>query len=123
MHAVAAWPGLVAEAEPPVEITPESFEALFPEIAGQRFDLVLVWDMINLLPARALPAFFAFISRHANDTVRRHGFMLHTMLDVGSRAFRPLVVNNNPSAGLRQWLWTDAVYVRDVASVDEGERE
>jgi len=51
--------------------------------------------------------------------MRRHGFMLHTMLDVGSRAFRPLVVNNNPSAGLRQWLWTDAVYVRDVAALPE----
>lgn len=66
-----------AENDQPVEITPESFESLFPEVVGQRFDLVLMWDMINLLPARALPAFFHFISHHGSDTFRGHGFMLH----------------------------------------------
>lgn len=66
-----------AEEEQAVEVTPDSFEALFPEVAGQRFDLVLMWDMINLIPARALPAFFGFIGRHGNDGFRGHGFMLH----------------------------------------------
>lgn len=66
-----------ADTDNPPEITPDSFEALFPEIAGQRFDLVLLWDMINLIPARALPAFFDFIHRHGNTGFRGHGFMLH----------------------------------------------
>lgn len=66
-----------ADEELPATITPDSFEALFPEIAGQRFDLILMWDTVNLLPASALPAFLAFIGRHGHDHFRGHGFMLH----------------------------------------------
>lgn len=66
-----------AEDEPPPEATPDTFDALFPEVAGQRFDLILLWDMINVVPAGALPAFFGFIARHAGDGFRGHGFMLH----------------------------------------------
>ena len=59
------------------EPTADTFAALFPEISGQRFDLVLTWDMVNLVPARGLPAFFDFIHRHGGDGFRGHGFMLH----------------------------------------------
>lgn len=66
-----------AEDDNPPEITADDFDALFPEITGQGFDLVLLWDMINLVPARALPALFGFIRRHANPAFQGHGFMLH----------------------------------------------
>ncbi|MFN2286802.1 MAG: hypothetical protein ABR578_00570 [Chromatocurvus sp.] len=66
-----------ADEAQPASVTPDSFEALFPEIAGQRFDLILMWDAINLLPASALPAFLAFIGRHGHEHFRGHGFMLH----------------------------------------------
>lgn len=65
------------EGEEPAEVTADDFDASFPEIAGQGFDLVLLWDMINLVPARALPALLGFIRRHTNDGFRGHGFMLH----------------------------------------------
>jgi len=66
-----------AESDTPVEVTADDFDAAFPEIAQQGFDLVLLWDMINLVPASALPALLDFIHRHANDGFRGHGFMLH----------------------------------------------
>lgn len=66
-----------AQDENPAEITADDFDALFPEIAEQGFDLILLWDMINLVPARALPALFSFIQRHSNSGSLGHGFMLH----------------------------------------------
>lgn len=66
-----------AEDDTPSEVTADHFDAAFPEIAQQRFDLVLLWDVINLVPAYALPALFGFIHRHANDGFHGHGFMLH----------------------------------------------
>lgn len=45
--------------------------------------------------------------------LRGAGFQFHTFLGFGCRAFRPLMKNNDPKAGFRQALWSDAVYVRD----------
>lgn len=53
---------------------------------------------------------FAEVDQH----LRGHGFMLHTMLGIGSRAYRPLLVRNDLNIGLNQYLWADAVYVRDL---------
>jgi hypothetical protein len=53
------------------------FDALFPELAGQRFDIVLLWDCVNILPVGDLPAFFRFLGEHLHDGCRGHGFLLH----------------------------------------------
>ncbi len=45
--------------------------------------------------------------------LRGRGFQLHTFLGFGSRCLKPVIINNDPNAGIRQYLWTDAVYVRD----------
>lgn len=45
--------------------------------------------------------------------LRKNGFQLHTFLGFGSRTFKPLVTKNDINAGIRQVLWSDAVYVRD----------
>lgn len=50
--------------------------------------------------------------------MRRHGFVLHRFSDIVSRVIRPLVVNNDPFAGLSQVLWTDAIYIRDFTRLD-----
>jgi len=54
-----------------------AFAGLFPELAGQRFDIVLLWDSISLLPVGDLPAFFRFLGEHLHDGCRGHGFILH----------------------------------------------
>jgi FkbM family methyltransferase len=48
-----------------------------------------------------------------DQCLRAQGFQFHTFLNFGSRAFKPLIANGNPHAGFRQYLWSDAVYVRD----------
>lgn len=50
--------------------------------------------------------------------LRGRNFQLHKMSSMG-RAFKPLVVHNNPNASMSQWLWGDAIYVRDFMRFDE----
>ncbi|HZH08353.1 MAG TPA: FkbM family methyltransferase, partial [Lautropia sp.] len=50
--------------------------------------------------------------------LRGAGFQLHAFNGFGSRAFKPIIVNNNVNAGVRQILWSDAIYVRDWMSLD-----
>ncbi len=45
--------------------------------------------------------------------LRAKGFQFHAFNGIGSRAFKPLLVNGNVNSGLRQALWSDALYVRD----------
>jgi FkbM family methyltransferase len=52
---------------------------------------------------------FADVDAH----LRKAGFQLHAFDGFGSRAFHPIVINNDPNKGLRQVLWSDAIYVRD----------
>ena len=53
---------------------------------------------------------FADVDRH----LRARGFMLHTLLGIGSRAYKPLVLSGDLNRGLNQFLWADAVYVRSL---------
>jgi FkbM family methyltransferase len=50
--------------------------------------------------------------------LRQQGFRLHRFDGIHSRAFGPLVVNNDPNQGLGQALWADAFYVRDWLRLD-----
>jgi len=50
--------------------------------------------------------------------IRHHGYMFHTFLGYGTRALKPIVVDGDPLAGLRQWLWADAVYLKHIDSFD-----
>jgi FkbM family methyltransferase len=45
--------------------------------------------------------------------LRAQGFQFHTFNGFGSRAFKPLAPQGNANAGFRQFLWSDAIYVRD----------
>jgi FkbM family methyltransferase len=53
-----------------------------------------------------------------DDFLRSHGFLLHK-LDRSGRTFKPLVMSNDVNAVLSQWLWGDAVYVRDFMKFDQ----
>jgi FkbM family methyltransferase len=45
--------------------------------------------------------------------LRNNGFQFHTFDGFGTRAFKPLIINGDENRGLRQWLWSEAFYVRD----------
>jgi FkbM family methyltransferase len=50
--------------------------------------------------------------------LRAQGFSLHTMRPPQGRAFAPIVVDGDPHRPVRQILWTDLVYVRDIRHLD-----
>jgi FkbM family methyltransferase len=53
------------------------------------------------------------------DTYLRHaGFSFHTFQGFGGRAFKPMVVNNDPNQAVRQFLWADAIYIKDFLHLD-----
>jgi FkbM family methyltransferase len=45
--------------------------------------------------------------------LRKAGFQFHTFTGFGARSFHPIVIDNDPNKGVRQYLWSDAIYVRD----------
>jgi len=56
-----------------------------------------------------------------DQALRAAGFWLHRFEPMQRRAFKPLLIDDDPYAGLEQVLWTDAVYLRrftDLAGLD-----
>ena len=53
-----------------------------------------------------------------DQELRGAGFYLHRFQPLVSRVFKPLLLNNDPYAGLSQVLWTDAIYVRKFTELD-----
>jgi FkbM family methyltransferase len=49
--------------------------------------------------------------------LRAQGFLLHRMGATG-RTFKPLIANNDTNAMMSQWLWGDAIYVRDFMTFE-----
>jgi len=50
--------------------------------------------------------------------LRQNGFQFHTFNGFGMRAFKPLIANDDLNQGFRQFLWSDAIYVRDWMRLD-----
>jgi FkbM family methyltransferase len=47
-----------------------------------------------------------------------HGFRLHRFFPTVSRAIQPMMVNNDPYAGMGQLVWADAVFIRDLTRLE-----
>ncbi len=77
-------------------------------------ETLLIQTEVEFLPLYKEQPLFAEVDIH----LRRAGFQFHTFLGFGSRAFKPLVKNKQPTAGFRQLLWSDAVYVRDFMQLE-----
>jgi FkbM family methyltransferase len=53
-----------------------------------------------------------------DNFMRAQGFQFHTFNGFGTRAFKPLVPKSGVNHGFRQYLWSDAIYVRDWMHLD-----
>ena len=83
--------------------------------ARQTLESVTVIQIeVNFVPFYADQPLFAELDQE----LRAAGFYLHRFLPLISRVFKPLLLNNDPYAGLSQVLWTDAVYVRKFTDLD-----
>jgi FkbM family methyltransferase len=53
-----------------------------------------------------------------DQLLRAQGFMFHRFLGLRGLTYKPLMLNNDPAAAMSQTLWSDAVYVPDLARLD-----
>ena len=49
--------------------------------------------------------------------LRAQGFQFVKFIGFGTRALKPIVLCNNPNVG-NQYLWSDAIYIRDLFKLD-----
>lgn len=82
-------------------------------------DTVAIQVEVSFLPVYKDQPLFADV-----DTfLREHGFAFHTMVGVGSRPFRPLIKDADPSRGFAQVIWSNALYFRDTTGFANLARE
>jgi hypothetical protein len=77
-------------------------------------DVLVVHTEVEFLPLYKNQPLFADV----DSFLRARGFAFHTMIPFG-RTFKPMVVDNDGSAWVRQIVWADAVYVRDFMAFAE----
>lgn len=58
-----------------------------------------------------------------DDFLRSNGFQFHRLATSKGRVFKPLSLNDQPSAWMSQWLWADAIYVRDFMAFENMQPE
>jgi FkbM family methyltransferase len=71
--------------------------------------LVFVQVEVEFVPMYVGQPLFAEV----DQALRKAGFLLHRLAETASRAFRPVVLNNDVNATGTQALWADAFYVRN----------
>jgi FkbM family methyltransferase len=77
-------------------------------------DAVVIQAEVEFLPLyRGQPLF-----TDMDLFLRERGFVLHRFFPTVSRAVQPMMLNNDPYAGLGQLVWADAVFIRDFARLD-----
>lgn len=47
-------------------------------------------------------------------TLRSLNFQFHKFLGYGTRSLSPIIINNDPYTSGNQWLWSDAVFVKNI---------
>ena len=76
-------------------------------------EAVVVETEISFVPLYQDQALFADVDQR----LRKSGYLFHKISKVSGRAFKPLLINNDPNHPMSQWLWADAVYVRDFMAL------
>jgi FkbM family methyltransferase len=77
-------------------------------------DAVVIQAEVEFLPLYRGQPLFSDIDLF----LRERGFVLHRFFPAVSRAVQPMMLNNDPYAGLGQLVWADAVFIRDFARLD-----
>lgn len=78
-----------------------------------------VWTEVEFAPMYKNQPLFGDVDAE----LRRHQLMLHTVHSLEGRSYTPLVPPRGPTAGIRQHLWSDVIYLRDprrIGDLDHG---
>ena len=94
-------------------------------MSRERELLVLEHGMQKLADAVVIEAEAEFVELYRGQPLfgdfetfmRSHAFVLHKMIDIAGRNFRPMSTGN-PADAISQFRWADAVFVRDFTKLD-----
>lgn len=75
-------------------------------------DVLVIQAEVEFLPLYKDQPLFADV----DQALRARGFMFHRLLGWAGRTVKPLLLSATPERPVSQWLWSDAVYVRNVAT-------
>ena len=78
-------------------------------------DVVVVQTEVHFIPLYQDAPLFADV----DQKLRQEGFLFHQFTGNAGRAFKPLVITGQPFRGVNQWLWADAVYVKNFENFGE----
>ena len=76
---------------------------------------LVIQTEVNFIPLYENQPLFAEV----DQWMREHGFMLHTLLEQRRRLFAPYVLNGQIHEGINQLTTADAVYIRDINSINK----
>lgn len=82
-------------------------------------DTLVIQTEVNFIQLYENQPLFAEI----DQWMRAHGFMLHTLLEQRKRIYAPMRINGGIHQGINQLTTADAVYVRDINTLQEASVE
>ena len=83
--------------------------------AGQKLSSAVVIQVeVEFLELYEHQPLFADVDSY----LRSNGFMFHQFGGMGTRCFKPVQFTENPTRGIGQMIWSDAVYIADYRRWD-----
>lgn len=83
--------------------------------AAQRLDEVLViWTEVEFIPLYENQPLFSEIEQY----LRQRGFMFHAFEGMAVRGYKPYCQQVKNKKGLRQAIWTDAIFIRNLDCIE-----
>ena len=78
-------------------------------------DTLVVFTEVEFVEMYEGQPLFGDVDRH----LRNKGFRFNGFNGIATRAYAPMLINNNPDDGLQQPLWADVWYIRDPSTYGE----
>lgn len=77
-------------------------------------DALVIWTEVEFVEYYEGQPLFSEVEQY----LRTQGFAFHCFTGVIPRSFKPLILKDNPYAGIKQAIWSDAIFVKDFQKLD-----
>jgi protein O-GlcNAc transferase len=78
-------------------------------------DALLIWTEVEFVQMYENQPLFAEV----DIELRRCNMMFHNFISLSGRAFKPVMPSEGVHAYIRQQLWSDVIYLRNIMTIDE----
>jgi FkbM family methyltransferase len=76
---------------------------------------LVIWTEVEFIELYEGQPLFADVEQF----LRSQGFKFHCFTGIVPRSLKPLVLKDNPYAGIKQAIWSDAIFIRDIEKLHE----